>query len=188
MKYLLPGLLSLLFLSCKDKKDPAADTQSFPALSFIRSQVRDVDTSLYHIRKISEEPGHSDTTVISREEFRKEAAPFLNMPDISSDELRDDYTENKYFDETLNKVVLFYTAKNAEAPLQRQQVYIDPDEGGGLVKTIIIDIYENKNGFSAHRNLIWSSNSHFQISENYPGPGGTERIRRTKVFWNDFPS
>ncbi|RYD98903.1 MAG: hypothetical protein EOP50_04635 [Sphingobacteriales bacterium] len=189
MKRFVPVLLALSLLACKDKEGSSEEeTGSFPALAFIQSQVRDVDTSLYHIHKIVEDGGHADTTSISREQFRKEAQPFLQLPDINKSSLRDEYSESKYFDETLQNVVYFYTAKDPEADLQREQVFIDPNEGGGLVKKIIIDLFENRNGFSAHRNLIWTSNSHFQISENAPGPGGTERIRRTRIIWNDFPS
>ncbi|TCZ73498.1 hypothetical protein [Flaviaesturariibacter aridisoli] len=190
MKYLLLGWTMLLLVACRDRKEePAPDnSEPFKALSFIKSQVRDVDTGLYNIRKIVHFNGRSDTSSISREQFRREAAPFLQLPDIASPDQRKGYTEQNLFDETLNRVVLFYTAKDPEAPLQRQQVLIDPNEGGGLVKTLIFDYYEKQGDYSVHRNLVWTTNDHFQISESVPGPGGTERIRRTEVLWNDFTS
>jgi hypothetical protein len=188
MKYFVPVLVSLLFCACRDddKESESADTVNFPANAFILAQVRDVDTSLYNIIKIVQANGHSDTTTIPREQFRKEAAPFIALPDISSKKLRGDYTETKLFDESLNKVVLFYTAKDPETDFQREQILIDPDIGSGVVKTIIADIYESSNGGGIHRNLLWETNSHFQVSESRPGPGGTERIVRTIVIWNNF--
>ena len=190
MKYLLLGGTLLLFACHGRKKENTTEaSEPFQALSFIKSQVRDVDTNLYNIKKIVSYQGRSDTSTISREQFRVEADPFLKLPDVASEKLRDDYKEQNIFDETLNRVVLFYTAKDPEASLQREQVLIDPNEGGGQVKTIIFDFYEKqKGGYAQHRNLVWATNDHFVIAESIPGPGGTERIRRTKVIWNDFAS
>ncbi|RYY40170.1 MAG: hypothetical protein EOO08_07490 [Chitinophagaceae bacterium] len=189
MKYWMAGCWALLLVACGDKKEEKADgtsTEPFQAIAFIRSQVRDVDTSLYQIRKVVSFDGKADTSVITREQFRQEAAPFLTLPDVASKDLRDDYKEENLYDETLKKVVLFYTAKDPEAALQREQVIIDPDQGGGLVKTMIFDFYDKQGGYIVHRNLVWANNDHFSVSESLPGPGGTERIRRTTVSWNDF--
>ncbi|TCJ14271.1 hypothetical protein EPD60_09730 [Flaviaesturariibacter flavus] len=187
MKFWLLLALPLLALSCKGKEENTDESGTFPVLSFIKSQVRDVDTSLYAINKIVTFEGRSDTTPLHRSQFREEAAPFLALPDITTRKWRDDYTETKLYDETLKRVVLFYTAKDPEAPIQREQVLIDPDKGaGGEVSTIIVDLYEEKNGGSSHKNLMWDVNQQFQITESLPGPGGTERIRHTRVVWNDF--
>jgi hypothetical protein len=190
MNYWLLLALPLVCLSCKGKEEKESEESgTFPALSFIQSQVRDVDTSLYSISKIVSFENRSDTTPIHRDQFRKEADIFLKLPDISSKKWRDSYTETKLYDESLKKVVLFYTAKDPEAPIQREQVLIDPDKGtSGEVSTIIVDLYEEQNGAGNHKNLMWEVNHQFQITESLPGPGGTERIRRTRVTWNDFPS
>ncbi|RYY90593.1 MAG: hypothetical protein EOO15_02000 [Chitinophagaceae bacterium] len=191
MKNWMLGCLTLLLVACADKKEKeeaGTSTEPFQALAFIKSQVRDVDTSLYSIRKVVHFDGRSDTTVLTREQFREEARPFLNLPDIASKSLRDGYKEENMYDETLSKVVLFYTAKDPEAPLQREQVIIDPDQGGGLVKMMVFDYYEKQGGYTVHRNLVWANNDHFQVSESLPGPGGTERVRKTEVIWNDFTS
>jgi len=190
MRYWFLLLLPLL-ICCNsgEKSQDGEQTENFPALSFLQGQVRHVDTSLYHIVKVVSEGNRSDTSIITREQFRKEAAPFLELPDITKGKWKNEYTESKLYDEALEKVVLFYTAKDPEAPVQRQQVIIDPNQGtSGLVTTLIFDHYESRDGYSYHRNMLWEVNQYFQISENRPGPGGREIIRRTRVFWNDFPT
>ncbi|RYZ24355.1 MAG: hypothetical protein EOO16_01315 [Chitinophagaceae bacterium] len=187
MKFWLLLALPLSVLSCKEKEESPDESGTFPVLSFIKSQVRDVDTSLYTISKIVTFENRSDTTPLHRSQFRQEAQPFLSLPDITSRKWKDDYTETKLYDESLKRVVLFYTAKDPEAPIQREQVLIDPDKGtSGEVSTIIVDLYEEKNGGSFHKNLMWEVNHQFMITESLPGPGGSERIRRTRVVWNDF--
>src|SRR5215213_5126645 len=103
-------IFTVFLLCCKSKKEKEEENPSFfPALSFIKSQVAQVDTSIYRIIKIVQKDSTvADTTYLKREEFRKEAKDFLLLPDISSDKLKNDYTESKWYDENLQQVVLNY--------------------------------------------------------------------------------
>ena len=104
MKNLFYFLLStFIILSCKNKKanNEEHDTEPsfFPVASFIKSQVVHVDSSVYRIIKIDRKDSTADTTFLKREEFREAAKDFLSIPDISSDRLKEEYTETKLFDE-----------------------------------------------------------------------------------------
>src|SRR5688572_21493519 len=106
-------LIGILFLiSCKDKKAAANEEKStayFPVLSYIKSQVAHVDTSLYRIIKVVEKDSITrDTIYLKREEFRNAAKDFLSMPDITSEDLKNDYAETEIFDQDLESVVLNY--------------------------------------------------------------------------------
>jgi hypothetical protein len=175
--------LILLFLACcKDKKEePTEKAGSFPVLSFIKSQVAHVDTSLYAIIKVVTIDSNSDTTYIKREEFRREAKDFLDLPDIATPDAMEEYTEEKSFDPLLNQAVLVYTAKEDEAPVTKEQVYIEPDNGeGDKVKTFIIDRVVDK---AVRKTLVWNVDSHFQIVTRRVSPDGTEKATVTKVIW-----
>ena len=172
-------LLCIFLVCCKGKKEePTEKAGSFPVLSFIQSQVAHVDTSLYSIIKVVTVDSTSDTTYIKREDFRKEAKDFLDLPDIATKKTMDDYTEEKSFDPLLNQAVLVYTAKEEDAPVKKEQVYIEPDSGeGDKVKTFIID-HVSKDGIS--KTLVWNVDSHFQIISR-SGSNGKATI--TKVIW-----
>ena len=127
LQYFFATLIVVLFaFSCKEKDDRE---KFFPVLSFIQSQVADIDTSLYSIRKlVYVDSLRTDTFFIHRENFRKEAKDFLAIPDISASKYRDKYTEEKIFDETLNRVLITYTpVKPEKEEIQRQEVLIKPD-------------------------------------------------------------
>lgn len=174
-------LLTILLVSCKGKKeDPAEKGGSFPVLSFIQSQVAHVDTSLYSITKIITVDSTSDTSYIKREDFRREAQEFLELPDIAAKKLVDDYTEEKTFDPLLNQAVLVYTAKEEDAAVRKEQVYIEPDSGDGdKVKTFIID----REAEGGSKTLVWNVDSYFQIINRVAGADGRETIKVTKVVW-----
>ena len=175
-------LASFFLVCCKGKKEePTEKAGSFPVLSFIQSQVAHVDTSLYSIIKVVTVDSTSDTTYIKREEFRREAKDFLNLPDIATTDAMEDYTEEKTFDPLLNQAVLVYTAKEDDAPVRKEQVYIEPDSGeGDKVKTFIIDQVVDK---AINKTLVWNVDSHFQIITRSAGPSGQEKSTVTKVIW-----
>src|SRR5689334_1712556 len=112
------AILFLFFVfSCKQKqkdKTPGAEP-FFPVLSYIKSQVAHVDTSLYSIIKIAGSDSiQTDTTYIKREEFRGLAKDFLEIPDLADTKYKDLYTEENFYDEGMNKVFITYRPKNAD--------------------------------------------------------------------------
>src|SRR5687767_6254818 len=105
MKYPVCLLLLLTAAACKEKKEKP-DEPYFPAISFLKSQVAHVDTSLYNIIKVETTNGRSDTTHIRREEFKEYARAFTSLPEIASDELQSDYKETRTYDGAMERVVL----------------------------------------------------------------------------------
>lgn len=176
--------LSIILFACKSKKDKEPPSGSFPVLSYIQSQVKEVDTSLYAIIKITTVGERVDTAYIPREEFASVAYDFLTLPDISKTEWRQRYTETQTYDQMLEKAVLLYTAKEPELEVRSEQVLIQPGNGEpDEVKTIIIDHVVNKGDSTVQKNLIWQVNSHFQVATSIQKPNQPEKRILTKVIW-----
>ena len=180
---------ALLFFSCKNQKTKQQDESSFfPVLSFIKSQVAHVDTSVYRIIKVVKTDSTSDTTYLKREEFREAAKDFLSVPDISSEELKDDYTETKLFIQDLDQVALSYMPKKPDKEITRQEVMIKPDGDGDKIQSIFINrINNNKNG-SIHKILFWEVDKQFKIVTLTQLPDQPEKTETVEVIWNNFPS
>lgn len=176
--------LAFLLFACKSKKKTDPPSGSFPVLSFIQSQVKDVDTSLYAIIKVVTVGDRSYTTYIPREEFASVAQDFLSLPDISKPDWRQRYTETQTYDPMLEKAVLLYTAKEDDLEVRREQVLIQPGNGEpDEVKTIIIDQVINEGDSTVQKNLIWQVNSHFQVATSVQKPSQPEQRLLTKVIW-----
>ena len=190
---MLRNILVVLFcfivnLSCADKEKEPTGKSYFPALSYIKSQVAHVDTSLYSIRKIIfHDSLRIDTTFIHRDSFRTLAADFLSLPDLSEKKYRKRFTEESMFDETMNRVILSYRPVNAKKEeIQSQEVLISPDQGqGDKVTSIIIDkVLNDRNGY-LEKNLLWQVDQYFQVTTTTQKPGGPEKITIMKVTWNE---
>ena len=182
----LIAFIILSIISCggktKEDKEPF-----FPVLSYIKSQVADIDTSLYSIRKLTVIDNlKTDTIYLHRENFRDEAKDFLAIPDISSPSYRKRYTEEKLFDETLNRVLLTYTPLNPDKEeIQRQEVLIKPDPSGDKVTNIIINSVINTRDSSVQKNLLWKVGESFQATITKQLAGQPEKISIVKVIWNE---
>jgi hypothetical protein len=180
-------LLSVI-LSCKSKKEEDKTESFFPVLSFIQSQVADIDTSLYAIKQIIIiDSIHSDTTWIKREEFRGLAKDFLSLPDISSKKFKKLYTEEKSFDESMNRATFYYRPINPDkVEIQNQQVVITPDiAAGDKVRSIIIDWEIGNKDSSVQKRMLWQVDKSFQVTTIAQKPGQPETIHTMKVSWNE---
>jgi len=188
MKFSLQHFFAILFLlcgvSCKEKDDRE---KFFPVLSFIQGQVADIDSSLYSIRKIVYVDSlRTDTFFIHREDFRREAQDFLSIPDISASSYRDKYTEDKRFDETMNRVMITYTpVKPEKEEIQRQEVIIKQDPDGDKVTNFIINSVVNTKDSAVLKRLLWKVGESFQVTIIKQLAGHPETTSTTKVIWNE---
>jgi len=179
-------LLCLLIISCKQKKTADEPKETFfPVLSFIKSQIAHIDTSLYSIKRIDlTDTLHFDTVYVPREEFRSLAKDFLSIPDIAEKKYSTRYTEEKIFDETLNRVIISYKPVNIEKEeVQKQEVLITPDPSGDKVSSLIIDyVISNKDSFLMKR-MLWETDKSFQVTTTAQKPGKPEATTVLKVIW-----
>ena len=181
----VPAILVLLLVfSCKQKDDRE---KFFPVLSFIKSQVADIDTSLYSIRKLVYiDSLRTDTFYIHRENFREEAKDFLSIPDLSALKYRDRYTEEKGFDETMNRVVLTYIPlKPEKEEIQRQEVLIKQDPSGDKVTNIIINSVVNTKDSAVQKRLLWKIDESFLVVTTKQLAGQPETTSAIKVIWSE---
>ena len=187
-KLLLALILSCtLVYSCKSKKNEEEQPANyFPVLSFLKSQVMNVDTSFYRIVKVQKENGLIDTALIKREEFKKFASDFITIPDISSEDLKDEYTETKLYDEAINRFILSYTPKEADAEIQRQDITISPSGDSSKVETIYIDWLIDKGDSIVQKKMFWQMDKSFQVITSISKPGQPERLKTIQVLWNQF--
>lgn len=187
MKNFLAALFVLTLFSCKDKNSTEDNTNFFPVLPYLKSEVAHIDTSLYRIMKIEVKNNVADTSYIKREQFREYAKDFLTIPDISSKKWRDDYTETELFDQELQSVVLNYTPKENDLEITRQEVMITPDQNeGDKVNTIFIDRNLEKDDALIQKRMTWYINKRFEIVTITSKPNTPEKVETLKLVWNDF--
>ncbi|MEO6071530.1 MAG: hypothetical protein ABIN57_09515 [Chitinophagaceae bacterium] len=174
-----------IFFGCKQKEEPSKDTDYFPATAYIHSQIAHVDTSVFSIIKIVQLDSTFDTTYIKREDFKKEAADFLTLPDISSKKLRTKYEESKQFDEALQKITFAYTSKEEDQLIQQEVVVVKPDPNIDKVEMIFIDWLQADGDSTVQKKLTWQANKYFRKITMTQKKGQPEKVERIEVHWTD---
>ncbi len=159
----------------------------FPAISLIKGQVKHVDTSLYNIIKIETVDGRSDTSFVKREDFKKLAKEFTEVPDISSPKIKNDYVEDQFYDETLQSIILTYITTEKDNEVQRQDVIINQANASGNndVETIILHTMKNKSRTDIDKNMVWYVNKKFLVVTKSNRKNEPEKIHKLEVIWND---
>ncbi len=183
MKKYWAGIVLLALLSCgREKKE-----SFFPVLSYIKSQVTHVDTSLYQIMKISWiDSAHTDTQYVKREEFAGLAKDFLDIPDLTEKKYQSLYAEEKFFDQGLNRVVFTCKPKkNENVIIQQQETQIAPDPSGDKVKSFFIDLVLSNKDSLVEKKMLWKVDKSFQVATLIQKPGQVPTTHIMKVAWNE---
>jgi hypothetical protein len=180
------AVLLLLAGGCKEKKQETKGT-IIPVISLIKDQIAHVDTSLYTIMKITRiDSVRNDTAYIERGQFREAARDFLNLPDISTAEYNDRYTEENTYDETLGRAIFTYTAKNPEKEeVQKEELLVKPDPPNDKVTSIIITTSRITKDSSIEKKLLWTMDHSFQVTILKQLPSQPETTSTFNVVWNE---
>ena len=182
-KWIVLSLL-LFLLSCKSKKDKE-EKSLVSVVSLIEGQVKKVDTSLYRITMIQKIDSTADTTIISRDDFRKMAKDFLTLPDISSEKMKDNYDESNSYDKDMELALFTYTAKNPEVEIRRETIMLEPDPTGGdsKVKSILINSIRSEKDSIIEKDMTWHMDNRFQVVSKIRKTNQPEKIRILQVRW-----
>ena len=175
----------IVLFGCKEKEAVTTDADYFPVTAYIKSQVAHVDTSLFTIKKIVQRDSLSDTIYLKREDFKKEAADFLSLPDISSKKLKENYDETKQYDEALHKITFIYFPKEKDQEIQQELIIVKPDPNIDKVETIFIDWLQTTDDGLIQKKMTWQANKYFRTITMTQKKGQQDKKEMTEVYWND---
>lgn len=176
-------LYATLLYSCTS---PKKSNEEIPisALTIIKGQLNQLDTSLFQFTKLETTDGKTDTAYIKREEVRKLADDFLSLPDIAQSGYTDKYTEERLIDNMQHTLSITATAKNETLEIQKQIIIVPLDQyASGTVQSIYIDRYMETSEGSLQQKLFWEIDKYFQIASIYQPDNGPEKTLILKVFW-----
>lgn len=190
MKYLIwIVLIASLAIGCNSRKKPKVlkDTSDyFPFHSYMQSQVKKLDTSLYTITKIETNGSSRDTTIIRREDVRKYAADFLNLPNLKDQEIGSDYSASTIYDSLLNMVLLTYMADDKDLEVIRMELRVTPTfDGNDQVQSVYIEKNISKRKEFINKKMTWEVDKYFMIRTISQKKNEPEEVHDLKITWAD---
>jgi hypothetical protein len=184
--------LALALVACKGKKKkpeiPA--TNFFPAPSYIRAELKHLDTARLSFTKIETVNGHADTMSVKNTDVRLYAKDFLALPDIASSELKDDYEVSHLYDDLQDAFVFNFITKESH-PLREENITVDPQPnaaGKNDIKSIYAKLEQDSANISVTKILLWEAGKGFYTTTIFDAPDKTEQIKKVQIVWNGFES
>jgi hypothetical protein len=189
--FLLP-IGFLFFTACHSNETPrsvaiktsADSTNIFPVTSFIRAQLKELDTMPVTPLLLTTIAGKTDSTWLKRADIRKKAVPFLS-PEIDSASMHSLFKESSFLDQTINAYTFSYDPKNKlpdSIHLTHCDVYMNPQTN------LVERIYMVKENDSATQNvttqLTWLVDKWYSIRTITEVPGHKAQVKEEKMIWN----
>lgn len=180
-------ITSFIFCRCQSKKPDSGKDNSptedfFPIGSYIKSQLRNLDTLPLAVIKYTTTAGITDTAVIEKNEFRTLAEGFIT-PDISSPELHNRYTETSFIDATLGTMTLTYKAGDQDLAVRRADVLLNREKGD--VQSVYIEKEIENSDSTRIDKILWTTDRNCQVSELHYYKNRQERVVVTRYVWDD---
>ena len=180
------------YLSACDTENKPASTQPsatdtvniFPVTSFLKAQLRELDTLPVTPLQIVTAGGKRDSLWLKREDIRKEAIPFLS-PEIDSANLHAFFTEKSFLDQTINSYTFSYDAKPSlpdSIQLTHWDVYMNPQTH--LIERIYLVKQKDSAGNGITTQLTWVANKYFSIRNIIQAPGKDAQVNEKRMIWN----
>ena len=156
----------------------------FPVTSFLKAQLRSLDTLPVTPLKTITQNGKTDSTWLRREDIRKNATPFLS-PEIDSATMYSLFTEKSFLDQTINAFTFSYDPKG-ELPdsvhLTHWDVYMNPETKS--IQRIYMVKQMNEGNQTITTQLTWLVNKWYSIRTITEIPGHEAQVKEEKMIWN----
>ena len=187
-RFVICIVCAVLMISCKGKKKkPEVPVSNFvPVATHLKSELAKLDTSLFSFYKIETVNGKTDTVPIKNSDVKLYAKDFLNLPDITKPEVKDDYKIDQLFDEVQDAFIFMYST-NEDHPVKREDVTVSTQpntEGQSNIRSIFIQLWQKKNNTLTQKNLMWETGKRFEVVDI----DERGKNKRLQVIWNNFES
>jgi hypothetical protein len=162
---LLPacGLL-IAFCSCGsgEQNKPKADKAFFPVNAQILTDLKTLDSLPLAVFRYRTEGGHTDTTIVTKQELR-DAAKLILDADITGVKISEGYTETVYMDQSINSVTMSYVPSDKNLPVRKVDVFLEPEND--RMKQVYVESFGADSGDSTVlRKMLWSPGHYYQVT------------------------
>jgi len=177
----------ILFFSCNTNtsQQPVDESKTssayYPVHEYFLDEIKEVNSTPFHIYKLSEKDGRKDSTGISKQAFNEWAKPFLSF-NTNDSIFKKDYQETAFEDNSTNSITLTYEAKDKMQPIQNIVVLLRND--GQKVKRVFITSVYAQNDSIINEKLGWKTGEEFYINKTIEQAGKPVLTETNTIVWN----
>ncbi|MBX9784683.1 MAG: hypothetical protein K2X48_15450 [Chitinophagaceae bacterium] len=186
--YKLFVLVCFVFIVSNGCKNKSAKVKKGPVnyidvTSYIKGQLAYLDTVPFAFLKTTlKDSVYGDSVFITKQQLNEIAGKFL-IPELEKSKFEELYNETSFMDASINTITLTYQPEDAALPVQRVDVYANPENGE--IKKIYIIRNEVKGDSVIHQQLLWKHNKSCTLITTKRKGDAPEINISEKINWND---
>ena len=159
-----------------------SDTVRYYQVSnFIKDEVREMKLTPYYITKVTTVGELQDTVVLDTTDIDVLSQQFI-AADISGDDIKTNYTETVFNDNSTGYTTITYVTGNQKLPVKLLTIYFDPETD--KTKRIEIRKIYSQNDSTITEQLGWRSAKGFTINR-HAQKDTASIMKLTTVSWNE---
>lgn len=172
-------LLALTSCTNKEAKEKA---NFMDVAGYLKGQLAYLDTvPLALLKTTLRDTIYTDSVFIQKNQLLSLVTPYLSSQ-LEKGSFENSFEETSFADATINTITLTYNALDKNLPIQRIDVYVNPETE--QIKRIYLVRQEQKKDTSVSQQLIWRHNAGCTLITTSQTKQ-QELIRNEKISWNE---
>lgn len=170
---------------CKSKtaKTHKEPVDYIDVTAYLKGQLAYLDTVPFAFLKTTlKDSVYGDSVFITKKQLNEIAGRFLT-PQLEKKKFEELYNETSFIDASINTITLTYQPEDAGLPVQRVDVYVNP-ENGEIKKLYLVRI-ETKGDSVISQQLLWKHNKSCTLITTKRKGNDPEINISEKINWND---
>lgn len=171
--------------SCRTKeKSKSNKPQTYIDIAaYLKGQLAYLDTVPFALLKLTQKDSAAyDSSFITKADLNKIVFSFL-VPELEKNKFEESFQETTFADATINTITLTYSAADIMNPLQRVDVYVNP-ENNQIRQLYLIRKAETKDS-SVTQQLLWKHNKNCTLITNVSVKDQPEKNTTEKIIWDE---
>jgi hypothetical protein len=175
-------LIVILTAGSCNNKPPKEKANFMDVAGYLKGQLAYLDTvPLALLKTTLKDTMYTDSVFIKKEELRSLVDSYL-VSQLEKEAFENSFEETSFMDATINTITLTYQAVDKELPVQRIDVYVDPETQE--IKRMYLVRQEQKKDTSFSQQLLWKHNSSCTVISTQQVKQ-QETITNEKISWNE---
>lgn len=169
--------------ACKSKQAKSNSSTFIDIAAYLKGQLAYLDTVPFSILKLTQADSvNYDTSFLKNADVRKTVNEFL-VPQLEKKQFEKSFRETSFADATLFTITITYNAVDTKSPLQRIDVYVNP-ENNEIKQLYLIHQRESKDSVIV-KQLLWKHNKNYTLISNIHIGNEPEKTSTEKVIWDE---
>lgn len=176
--------LAVAAFGCRTKAKNKNKPQTYIDIAaYLKGQMAYLDTVPFALLRLTQKDSATfDSAFIAKADLQKVVNSFI-VPELEKKKFEESFAETSFGDATINTITITYNAIDSINPLQRIDVYVNP-ENNQIRQVYLVRKYEKADS-SFVQQLLWKHNKNCTIITSISLKNQPDKTITEKIIWDE---